>query len=227
MRLITNIAPILTLIIVLVIALFFIECNQKQKNHKSAQENNLFVPGSTLLFNGETLNSWKITQFGPQGPVNVSEGRIILGMGDGCTGVTWKKDFPRINYEVSLEAMKITGNDFFCGITFPIHNDYCSLIVGGWGGTVVGLSTIDGVDASENNTSIIRSFNKKEWYRIKLRVTEKEIEAWINDEQVVDFTYEGKKLSIRPEVELSIPFGITSWQTTAALRNIYLKEQSY
>jgi len=165
--------------------------------------------------------------FGPQGPVNVSEGRIILGMGDGCTGVTWEKDFPRINYEVSLEAMKITGNDFFCGITFPIHNDYCSLIVGGWGGTVVGLSTIDGVDASENNTSIIRSFNEKEWYRIKLRVTEKEIEAWINDEHVVDFTYEGKKLSIRPEVELSIPFGITSWQTTAALRNIYLKEQSY
>ena len=79
MKLITNIAPILTLIIVLVIALFFIECNQKQKNHKSAQENNLFVPGSTLLFDGETLNSWKITQFGPQGPVNVSEGRIILG----------------------------------------------------------------------------------------------------------------------------------------------------
>jgi hypothetical protein len=23
-------------------------------------------------------------------------------MGDGCTGITWKRDFPEINYEVEL-----------------------------------------------------------------------------------------------------------------------------
>jgi len=148
-----KIAAIPTLIIVLATTLLFTECNSKQKSHNSEEETNLFIPGTTLLFDGETLNGWKITQFGPQGPVEISKGKIILGMGDGCTGITWKKYFPVMNYEVSLEAMKISGNDFFCGMTFPIHDDYCSLIVGGWGGAVVGLSTIDGVDASENAVS--------------------------------------------------------------------------
>ena len=58
------------------------------------------------------------------------------------------------DYEVTLEAMRVDGNDFFCGMTFPAGKDPCTLIVGGWGGTVVGLSSINGMDASENETTI-------------------------------------------------------------------------
>jgi hypothetical protein len=36
----------------------------------------------------------------------------------------------------------------------------------------------------------------------------------------VDFVKGNKTLSVRPEVELSRPFGIASWYTTAELRNI-------
>lgn len=108
-------------------------------------------------------------------------------------------------------------------MTFPAGKDPCTLIVGGWGGTVVGLSSINEMDASENETMIIRQFEKNRWYKIRLKVTEQTIEAWIDAEKIVDFTIGANTLSIRPEVELSKPFGIASWRTTAAIRNIRLK----
>jgi hypothetical protein len=177
---------------------------------------------SSYLFNGVNLDGWEITNFGPQGPVYVSGGKVILGMGDGGTGITWKGDFPTKDYMVTLEAMRQDGHDFFCGMTFPVGKDPCTLIVGGWGGMVVGLSSINGWDASENETMTLKRFESNKWYRITLRVTEEKIEAWIDNENVVDFTIGDNSLSIRPEVELSKPFGIASWYTTAALRNIRL-----
>jgi hypothetical protein len=180
-------------------------------------------PDSNSLFNGKDLDGWEITNFGPQGPVYVSEGNIVLGMGDGCTGITYKKPFPEYNYEISLEARRVAGNDFFCGMTFPVGKSPCTLIVGGWAGTVVGLSSIDGRDASENETTTLRKFDTGRWYLIRLRVTQLDIKAWIDDEKVVDFTIDNKKISIRPEVRLSEPFGIASWNTTAELRNLKLR----
>jgi hypothetical protein len=178
---------------------------------------------TTLLFNGKTLEGWEVTNFGPQGPVSVSGDQIILGMGDGCTGITWKKAFPRTDYEVTLDAKRVAGTDFFCGLTFPVDKRPCSLIIGGWGGGTVGLSSIDGKDASENETTLIRNFETNRWYHIRLEVSGGVIRSWIDNDKVVDFAIGNKKLSIRPEVELSKPFGIASWKTTAAIRNIHLK----
>jgi len=147
-------------------------------------------------------------------------------MGDGCTGITWKEEFPVTNYEITLDAMRVDGNDFFCGMTFPAGKNHCSFIAGGWGGTVVGLSSINGMDASENETTVTRQFEKERWYRIRLKVTEEKILVWIDDEMVINFTMGDNFLSIRPEVELSKPFGIASWRTTAALKNIRLTQLS-
>lgn len=206
------------------IPLFTAGCGSRQKSDNSGiqQEQR---EGWKTLFDGESLDGWKITNFGTQGPVQVSGGNIVLGMGDGCTGITWDGDFPKMNYEVSLEAKKISGNDFFCGMTFPVDSTFCSFIVGGWGGPVMGLSSIDGLDASENETRSMKKFEHDTWYRIRLRVTPGKIEAWIDNEQVVDFATEGRRLSIRPEVNLSKPFGICSWITTAALRNIQVTNE--
>ena len=201
-------------------AIFLTGCRGKSANVKQAAAEETLQQDSLSIFNGRTLDGWEVTNFGTQGPVDVSGGKIYLGMGDGCTGITYLKEVPEIDYEVTLEAMRVEGNDFFCGMTFPVGKDPCTLIIGGWGGSVVGLSSIDGKDASENETTRYMQFEKNRWYKIKLKVTKEKIEAWIDNEKVVDFTINGKKLSIRPEVELSKPFGIASWRTTAALRNI-------
>lgn len=177
-------------------------------------------PGSTLLFNGHSLEGWEITNFGPQGPVYVSGDQIILGTGDGCTGITWKNEFPENDYRVTLQAKRVSGNDFFCAMTFPVGKDPCTLVVGGWGGTVVGLSSIDGYDASENETTYSMVFEKGLWYEICLTVKNDSIVASIDKLKVVEFAIGTKHLSVRPEVELSKPFGIASWYTTAALKNI-------
>ena len=154
----------------------------------------------------------------------VTDGKIVINMGDGASGINWTKDFPKVNYEVNLEARKTVGNDFFCGMTFPVNDEFCSLIVGGWGGPVVGLSCIDGADASDNETEILKRFDKNVWYSIKLQVTTEKIRAWVDNEKLVDFSYKGHELSVRPEVNLSKPFGICTWITTAELKHIWIKK---
>jgi hypothetical protein len=174
------------------------------------------------LFDGKTLAGWKITGFAGHGEVEVKDGKIILGTGI-LTGITWTNSLPRTNYEISLEAMRVEGSDFFCALTFPVGKDPCSLIVGGWGGGVVGLSSLDGQDAANNETTQYMNFQNGRWFQIRLRVTDTKIQAWIDSDKVVDVTTTGKAISIRLEVEESKPLGISSWSTTAALRNIKLR----
>ena len=50
------------------------------------------------------------------------------------------------------ETHGMQGGDFFCGLTFPYGDASCTFVVGGWGGGLVGLSSINGDDASENET---------------------------------------------------------------------------
>jgi hypothetical protein len=216
------------LLFLFVSSLILTHCKHKPATSSGVTEElepkaNIEIPGAERLFDGETLANWESANFGPQGQVYVSDGAIVMRMGDGPTGITWQGSFPKENYEVSLEAKRMMGIDFFCGLTFPVKDDFCSFIVGGWAGPVVGLSTIDGKDASENETTTLMRFNKDEWYKIKLRVTSEKIETWINEEKIVDLPYQGREIGIRPEIELSCPFGIATWKTTGAVRNIYLK----
>ena len=180
-------------------------------------------PRKGSLFDGKTLGQWKVTEFGGQGNVDVKDGAIVLEMGNDLTGVHWTGSLVRMNYEITLEAMRVAGSDFFCGLTFPVGPNPCSLILGGWGGTVCGLSNIDYYDAANNETTRVISFENGRWYRVRLRVTPDKIEAWLDDEKLVDVVTAGRKISIRPEVDLSQPLGIASWRTTAAIRNIRLR----
>ena len=94
-------------------------------------------PEWKTLFDGNTLMGWKVTDFAGHGDVRVENGKLILAMGAALTGINWTNPLPRMNYEIALEAMKVDGSDFFCGLTFPVGETYCSFIVGGWGGGVV------------------------------------------------------------------------------------------
>lgn len=175
------------------------------------------------LFDGKTLDGWKKTEFGGEGDIVIENEEIRLGFGSPLTGLTYAKEPPRTNYEIRLEAQRIEGTDFFCGLTFPVGEHHCSLILGGWGGALVGLSSIDGVDASENDTQQIIAFERKKWYRIRVRVTESEIECWLDDQRIIQQPLAGHEISIRPEVNRSRPLGICSFDTLAGLRKLEIR----
>jgi hypothetical protein len=181
-------------------------------------------PGQSL-FDGKSLDGWRVANFGGEGEVYVEKGMIVLDRGSEMTGIAYaKKDFPKINYEVTFEAKKINGSDFFCTTTFPVGDTFCSFVVGGWGGATVGLSSIDGKDASENETKKLMGFKYEQWYKVRIRVTADRIAAWIDDEKMVDFATKGKKIGIRVECDLCRPFGIATWATIGAVRAIRVRE---
>ncbi len=178
------------------------------------------------LFDGKSLGEWKASKFATQGEVTVKDGQIEIGFGDGCSGITWTGKFPKTNYEIRVEASRVDGTDFFCGLTFPVGDDPCSFICGGWGGAVCGLSSIDGEDASSNDTTKVKDFQKGKWYTIRVRVTKDRISAWIDDQQFVDQPLADRKISIRSEVEASKPLGIATWRTTGAVRKVEWRKLS-
>ncbi|MBK5293567.1 MAG: DUF1080 domain-containing protein [Acidobacteriia bacterium] len=174
----------------------------------------------TSLFDGKSLKGWKETPFSRHGEVRVKDGMIVIGDGH-LTGITWAGQFPRSGYEIRFEAARLEGSDFFAGITFPVNDSFCSWINGGWGGSVVGLSSLDGDDASENDTSTVRDFVKGRWYAFRLAVTENRIKGWINGELVIDADITGRRVELRAgEIDLCKPLGFASYSTVAGLRRV-------
>lgn len=177
--------------------------------------------GWQTLFDGKTLGSWQASKFGGDGSVRVENGQIILDTGKPFTGITWAgSDLPKTNYEIAMQAMRVEGRDFFAGITFPVGDSFCSLILGGWGGTVIGLSSVNDEDASQNQTSQSMEFEQGRWYNVRIRVTDATIETWLDDRQIIKQDLKGNKITIRVEMEPSLSLGIASYRTKAALRDL-------
>lgn len=179
----------------------------------------------TDLFDGKSLTNWAVTDFAGHGPVAVEAGKIKITMGDDLGGITWTNgSLPKTDYEISLDAVKLDGGDFFCGLTFPVAASSCSLIVGGWGGSIVGLSSLDDLDASENETTHVMHFDAGHWYHVVVRVTPKKIQAWLDNDKVVDASIVDRKVALRPgAIYLSAPLGVATYSTTAELKNFQLR----
>ncbi|MGH9719006.1 MAG: 3-keto-disaccharide hydrolase [Bryobacteraceae bacterium] len=173
------------------------------------------------LFDGKSLQGWRETAFTGRGQARVENGTIVLAPGMPMTGITWAGSFPKSNYEVRLEGMRQQGNDFFASMTFPVRDSFCTWVTGGWGGDIVGLSSIDGWDASDNETRSYFTFENGRWYALRLVVTDDRIRAWIDDKPVVNVVIAGRSIDLRHgEIKLSAPFGFASYATSGALRKI-------
>jgi hypothetical protein len=173
------------------------------------------------LFDGKTLGDWRQTPFRGAGKASVGAGVLILAPGGPLTGITWSAGFPRIDYEIRFEARRTQGNDFFASLTFPVGGAYCTWVTGGWGGDIVGLSSIDGWDASDNETRSYFTFENGRWYKLRLRVTAERITAWIDDKQIVNVEIAGRGIGLRPgEIKLNAPLGFASYNTAGELRTI-------
>jgi hypothetical protein len=182
------------------------------------------------LFDGKTLTGWKDSNFAGAGETKVEanfkgQGPVILiEAGQSLSGITFTNPVPKQNFEVTLEALKVQGNDFFVGLTFPVGEAHATLVLGGWGGATTGISSIDGLDASENDTTKFLGYEKDKWFRIRMKVTPAKLETWINDDKVVDQELKDRRVSMRfGEIENSVPFGIATYQTTTVVRKVEIK----
>ncbi len=180
-----------------------------------------------VLFDGQSLENWEITDFAGHGDVGLDgNGSAVLEFGIALTGMHWIGDeLPRVNYEIHWQAKKIMGTDFFGSLTFPYLKNHATLILGGWGGALVGISSIDGFDASENETATAHLFKQNQWYSCCLRVTASHFKFWVDQEKLIDVEVIDRDISMRSgEIEMSTPLGFSTYDTTGHIRNVRLYE---
>jgi hypothetical protein len=183
------------------------------------------------LFDGKTLTGWATTKYARGGKVHLEskfrdgDAAILIDAGGALSGFNWTgESVPKTNYEIELEAMKLKGDDFMCGLTFPVGESHASLILGGWGGYITGISSLDNMDASENETQKSITYEKDRWYKVRMRVMRTKLQAWLDGKKIIDVDTTGRKISLRiGEIEMSVPIGICTYKTDAAYRNIRLR----
>src|SRR5687767_13212732 len=82
-------------------------------------------PPGEPLFDGKSLGNWQPSKFHGQGAVTIENGDIILAAGKDLTGITWSGPaLPTTNYELTLQARRLEGRDFFAGVTFPVGDSF-------------------------------------------------------------------------------------------------------
>jgi hypothetical protein len=172
------------------------------------------------LFDGKALGGFAVTDFGGQGEVAVRDGCLLLGMGSPLTGVTWTGAPPAGSYELEVVAARLDGGDFFCGLTFPVGETHLTLVLGGWGGSLCGLSSLDGNDAAHNDTRCLRQFPDGKECTVRVAVAPDRVEATLDGNPLCRIDPRLHRLGLRPEVALSRPLGLASFATVAAVRSV-------
>ena len=184
------------------------------------------APETRSLFDGATLDGWKKADYYKAETQNVhtADGTIVLPVGDSLSGVTTtRKDLPTADYELSYEAMRTEGGDFFAAATFPVRDGFVTLVNGGWGGNITGLSCIDGADASENETTTGFTYKNNTWYRFRIRVTVDAVRSWIDDKEIIAVDVRDRELTTRIQVRASEPMGFSAWESAGLVRKITIR----
>jgi len=157
-----------------------------------------FAAAPTKLLAESGFGDWETIDFAGGGESSVAASTLKIGSGETLTGIYWDgASLPVNNYELSMQARRTEGIDFFCGPVFPVNDSHCCLIVGGWAGATVGLSSIDDKDASQNETTKLLSFEDNRWYDIRIR--------------------------LRGDTDLCTPMGFCTFQTKAEIRKLTLQ----
>ena len=186
--------------------------------------------GWESLFDGRTLEGWKpVEEFRvggkPQrgGKVHVQSGQIILEYTGLHTAIALAHEFPSDEYELAVDAMRVAGESDFCTIILPVGAQDCCLTIGGWVNTVVGIGFVDGLPAVGNETGRRIGFENGQWYRVRVRVTQPRIEAWVGGEKLIDLPRAGRRIAVWRDRQPCDPVQIFAHRSRAALRNIRLR----
>ncbi len=182
-------------------------------------------PRVLVLFDGKGLDGWKKADPDDGGPVKVEGGTLVMGEGRLMNGITTtRRDLPTTDYELIYEARRLSGNDFFAAATFPVGKSFITLVNGGWGGNVTGLSSLNGSDASENETTTFVKYEDKTWYKFRVRVTDEVIRCWIDEKEVVSVNHRGVEVGTRIEVRDNQPLGFATYESAGALRRVEVRK---
>jgi len=178
------------------------------------------------LFNGRDLTGWKTADLFEGGKVAVlPDGAVECDFGNPMTGIAYTNTPPRMNYELSLQAVRVQGSDFFVALTLPIETNYCTIIIGGWGGNLCGISSVDYLDASENQWSENTTLENERWYTLRVRVTPGVLQVFL-DETLYTARVEGppSRFSLRSgsDIDKTGPLGLATYRTKARWRHFTL-----
>jgi hypothetical protein len=176
------------------------------------------------LFDGKSLDGWKKTDYANPGEVLVENGVIVMKTGKPMSGITsTRRDLPRTNYELTYEARRTNGRDFFAAATMPVGEKHATFVNGGWGGSITGVSSLDGADASENETGRFVKYEDNTWYKFRVRITGEAIRCWVDDKEIVAVSTKDRQVSTRIESRATQPLGFSTWESGANLRAIRLR----
>ncbi|MCE9519279.1 MAG: hypothetical protein K8R87_06990 [Verrucomicrobia bacterium] len=177
------------------------------------------------MFSPALSQEWREAKMFQSGGITREEDGFTLKAGSPMTGIvfpSWLKDgMPVADYAITYEARRVSGGDFFGSVTFPVRDDktFITFVLGGWGGSQVGLSCIDGYDASENLTGSSQRFVNDRWYRIRIEVRTKEIKVLLDDRPIIQTNIAGRTLGLRAgEIDQCVPFGFATYGTEGRVR---------
>ena len=155
-------------------------------------------------------------------------GVLVLERGEPFTVVRYEGKAPLLvdEYEISWEAARLEGNDFFASLTFPVGSrEKCATFVtGGWGGWTTGVSSIGHQFANENETTGSMEFASGRWYAFTLQVNTMCLRGLIDGKEQFKVGLKGKAIDMHPsEITKSMPLGFASYSTKGAIRNVKVR----
>ena len=175
--------------------------------------------------------AWSQAGIPDEGRITLAGGVLSLESGLPMTGArftAWENEgLPGTSYAIEYEARRVEGRDIFGMVTFPVasHDSHATFVLGGWGGTVTGISSIQFSDASENTTRAEQRFENHRWYHIRVEVRPDDLRAWVDGRIVVNASIKGRKVSLRPgDIDHCLPFGFATWNTRAEIRRVIIEK---
>ena len=174
------------------------------------------------------MDQWQPINFGGEGDVYFRDDALNLDYGNPLTGVIYEGDLPALfgegleNYAITLQTQRVEGVDMFLGLTFPVGQDgHVSLVLGGWAGAITGISNLDGLNASENETTQYHNMPEGQWFKVKIMVTDDAIQCWLDDKQLVDVDREDyEDYDTHGAVVDTKPFGMFSYSTWGRVKDM-------
>lgn len=183
------------------------------------------------LFSPALIQKWEEAKMIQGGGIVREDGGFTLKDGAPMTGIvfpSWLKDgMPIADYAIYYEAMRESGGDFFGSVTFPVRDEktFVTFVLGGWGGSQVGISCIDGYDASENTTGSSQRFENGKWYRVRIEVRAKELRVLLDGRPIIQTNIAGRDLGLRAgEIDRCVPFGFATYGTTGRVRSCVVEK---